>query len=557
MPTSQQRGIARRAFTSLRVRIVLVILFSVVPLAAIASLLAWQNYQSAADRGERRVEALLVSTLAHVDAFTSDALQGAAALAHTAGITTPATCRDVLDAFLRFAPPRYERISIARADGTPVCGWPPAAGRPPAARGALTAAGRPGALLLPVGTIETAPDGTPLRIVAHLLIPTALSSGAAWLLTAHGTAAVRLAGDLRLPPQDAIARLLGGVPFITARGSGGEVHAFALGRLPDGTPLMIGDRATRSEAHASTLLFWRFAGIAVVLAAGILAVAVGAHLTVAAPIRELARRVTRWRSGGGFDESPMRFLPGELGNLLHAFGQATRRLAHREAQLQRAGAEQELLFKEIHHRVKNNLQIIASLLNLQASRIRVPEARAEFQSARDRVRALATLHRHLYADGGLHTIAMRGFLLELCGQLFQAIGEREGQRIRLEVEAPEVQMSSDQAVPLALVVTEAVSNAVKYAFPGGRSGHVRVMLTELPEDMIELVIQDDGVGIPAGRAETETGIRDGLGIQLIRGFARQLGAELEVTEDGGTRYRLRLKLRRDHHEGTLSDPALS
>ena len=200
--------------------------------------------------------------------------------------------------------------------------------------------------------------------------------------------------------------------------------------------------------------------------------------------------------------------------------------------------------QEIHHRVKNNLQIVASLLNLQASRIRQPEAKAEFQSARDRVRALATLHRHLYAHGEVHTIDMREFLIELCGQLFQAMGEKAGERLRLEIEAPELKMSSDQAVPLALIVTEAVSNAVKYAFPGGRRGAISVHLTAGP-DHAELEIHDDGVGIPAGRFETEAGTRDGIGIQLIRGFARQLGATLQVEEGDGTRYKVSMPLRRE------------
>ena len=196
--------------------------------------------------------------------------------------------------------------------------------------------------------------------------------------------------------------------------------------------------------------------------------------------------------------------------------------------------------------MKNNLQIIASLLNLQASRIRQPEAKAEFQSARDRIRALATLHRHLYAHGELHTINMRAFLFELCEQLIQAIGDggpRDEQRIALDIEAPELQISSDQAVPIALIVTEAVSNAAKYAFPAGRRGHIRVRLT-LVDEGARLEIEDDGVGIPAGRAQTETGVRDGLGRQLIRGFARQLGAKLSLTEQDGTRYVVDIPLQR-------------
>ena len=176
-------------------------------------------------------------------------------------------------------------------------------------------------------------------------------------------------------------------------------------------------------------------------------------------------------------------MPAELRQLSTAFTQAARSLAAHETTLSRAEARQELLIKEIHHRVKNNLQIIASLLNLQANRIRQPEARAEFASARDRVRALATLHRYLYSEGELQTLNMRSFLQELCTQLFQAIGEKQGRRIQLHIEAAEIELATDQAVPLSLVVTEAVSNAVKYAFPGGRSGHVHVILSDLGEGM--------------------------------------------------------------------------
>jgi two-component sensor histidine kinase len=177
------------------------------------------------------------------------------------------------------------------------------------------------------------------------------------------------------------------------------------------------------------------------------------------------------------------------------------------------------------------MQIVASLLNLQAGRIRQPEARAEFQSARDRVRALATLHRHLYTQGEVHSINMRSFLNELCAQLFQAFGETVGQRIRLEIEAPELRISSDQAVPLALIVTETVSNAIKYAFPPARSGKISVRLTQ-EGSRATLVIEDDGVGLPA----LEETVAGGIGLQLIRGFSRQIGARLKVETVGGMRY---------------------
>ncbi len=279
---------------------------------------------------------------------------------------------------------------------------------------------------------------------------------------------------------------------------------------------------------------------------GMAGTAAAATALVSRPLASLHEAVSRWRPETVFQRRPGCQDPPstrELRQLAVSFQRATLMLHRQQSRLAAAIDQQELLMQEIHHRVKNNLQVVASLLNLQASRIRLPEARAEFQSARDRVRTLATLHRHLYAHGELHTINMREFLIELCSQLFQAMGEKAGERLRLEIEAPELKMSSDQAVPLALIVTETVSNAVKYAFPGGRRGSISVYL-KADRDHAELEIFDDGVGIPAGRVETESGTRDGIGIQLIRGFARQLGATLKVEEGDGTRYKVRLPLQR-------------
>ncbi len=293
--------------------------------------------------------------------------------------------------------------------------------------------------------------------------------------------------------------------------------------------------------------------LALILLLGIAAAVLTIEYVVTQPLRRLHQAVNRWRRGSPFDVEDVGSLPSELRGLALSFKRATRTLQRRETQLRTAVAQQELAMQEIHHRVKNNLQIVASLLNLQASRIRLPAAQAEFQSARDRVRALATVHRHLYAHGEMHTINMRTFLQELCDQLFQAMGETEGERIGLEIEAPELEMSSDQAVPLSLIVTEAVTNTIKYAYPSGRRGTIAIRLRR-EADVVELEVKDDGIGILAGRAETAEGTRDGIGIQLINGFSRQLGAELDVEQGAGTRYLVRMKLRRERFGGLAFNP---
>jgi len=289
----------------------------------------------------------------------------------------------------------------------------------------------------------------------------------------------------------------------------------------------------------------RLAVLALVLAAGLAAAAIGIRVAVVDALRRLGQAMDTWRNGGAFVVDEGVITAWELRGLARTFEQATHAILRQEAELGEAIQQQELLTREIHHRVKNNLQIVGSLLNLQANRIRQPEVRAEFQSARDRVCALATLHRHLYASGELNAVPVRPFLEELCSQVFNAMGERPGGRLALDVEVADVEINSDQAVPLALIVTEAVSNAVKYAFPGGRRGHVRVGLDAL-DDSLVLRIADDGVGIPAGRSETEAGVRDGIGLQLIRGFVRQLSALLLVEEGHGTRYTITIPLRAQH-----------
>lgn len=284
---------------------------------------------------------------------------------------------------------------------------------------------------------------------------------------------------------------------------------------------------------------------------GVFVAVAGLDKLVAAPLRRLGGGIDDWRSGNGFDLKQIGGLPHEFRSVALSFKKSTLALSRRETDLVRAVQRQDLAMQEIHHRVKNNLQVVASLLNLQASRIRLPEAKAEFQSARDRIRALATVHRHLYAHGEINTINMRVFLADLCAPLLQAMGQSLDERIRIDIDAPELQMTSDQAVPLSLIVTEAVTNALKYGFPGRREGTITIKLV-CENDDVTLDIHDDGIGIPAGRMETDSGTRDGIGIQLIRGFSRQLGATLTMFDENGTRYLLHMKLRRER----VGSPAL-
>jgi len=291
-----------------------------------------------------------------------------------------------------------------------------------------------------------------------------------------------------------------------------------------------------AETRALQLFLARVTLIVLILIVELLLVALAAQRYLVEPLEKLAISVADWRRHGTFQPDLPHALPLEIRQMERAFSRATRRLDRHEARLQRAAKQQDLLIKEIHHRVKNNLQIVASLLNLQANRIKLPEAREEFHLVRDRVRSLATLHRHLYPEGGLSTLDIRAFLEELASQIFTANNRINRGRISLSLNVETMPITPDQAVPLALIVTEVVTNALRYAFPDERAGSVFIGLHRV-EDNALLIIRDDGVGL-TNASPNDVDKREGIGLQLVRGFGRQLGATLEISSESGTEYRM-------------------
>jgi len=559
----------RYRFGGIQARMLLLLAVAAIPLVALSGTLAWRDYETARrdviESAKLTREAAVAERRAAL--FATEHLLRV--LAARTALGTPAFAQADCDAALGTAmsldPEAYGALLVFDAAGRLACA--PAAPPAPAmvaALGRISEGVRPDAAplieafaidggpesRLAIAVPITGPAGLAGAVVACVrldqlinVMHAGLEEGAlVWLFgpQAAGPAYAALAGPA-LPADPRVLNLSRDRGLI-ARARDGALTSYASQMLSGGLVVLAGYRAEAALAAARHVLISRLAILAALLGIGFLLTGVGIHQYVIRPLKDLAGAVRRWRGGGAFTAALPSGMPSEVAELSLAFSDATVRLAEREAQVRAALEERDLVMQEIHHRVKNNLQIVASLLNLQAGRIRQPEARAEFLSARNRVRALATLHRHLYAHGDLHRINMRNFLTELCGQLFEAMGETEGDRITLSIEASELEMASDQAVPLALIVTETVSNALKYAFPRPRRGHVCVTLTTEDARTARLTVEDDGVGLPVGQSETDTGTRDGLGIQLIRGFARQIGAELTVTENQGTRYSLAVPL---------------
>ncbi len=537
-----------------RSRLVALSAIAALPIALMAATIVWQDYREV-DRGAEE-RAAIVSGQVLAELRSQIAIAGTAAIAAAA----PAAAHPCPAAVAQPPP----RLYVFGPDGHRRCEWhipPPETGGllswfdradqgAPFTLGSVGSTG-PFFVAAPVGNgVVAAELLPPAWLPLALPLDLARNHAAAWLIDDRQriTSAI---GDMTdaLPSITILTTLLAGRRSLVRGASAtNRFYAYAASNVLGGWQLIVAIDAEPEHRRAIHVLFLRAAELGVLLLAGLAAMVFGADVAFGAPLRRLSDGVSAWRAGAVFTPGDLTGAPDEVRHLAHSFAEATAGLRDKESALAQAQQQQTQLVLEVHHRVKNNLQIVASLLNLQASRIRVPEARAEFQAARDRVRALATLHRHLYADGELHMINMRSFLAELCGQLFQALGETEGERIKLLIEAPELRISSDEAVPLALIVTEIVTNSVKYAFPNGRTGRICVQLIQAGP-MLDLAISDDGVGIdPADRASRE---REGIGLRLVRGFSRQLGATLEVAHGDGTRYGLRLSRR------TLNQPMRS
>ncbi|QID19884.1 PAS domain S-box protein [Nitrogeniibacter mangrovi] len=204
--------------------------------------------------------------------------------------------------------------------------------------------------------------------------------------------------------------------------------------------------------------------------------------------------------------------------------------------IEKALEEKTVLLHEIHHRVKNNLQIISSLLNLQA-RSADPSVRQALSESQGRVKAMALIHQLLYERNDFSRIDLASYLRRLCALLQESF--RDGPaRFELNVRAEEeVHMDLQRAVPCGLLVNELVTNAIKHAFPDGRHGHVEVTLTRQDASHCLIVVADDGIGLPA---DIDPGRSRSLGMQLIPLLCDQAGGAWAVSRAPGTRFELTL-----------------
>jgi two-component sensor histidine kinase len=200
--------------------------------------------------------------------------------------------------------------------------------------------------------------------------------------------------------------------------------------------------------------------------------------------------------------------------------------------------EKETLLKEVHHRVKNNLQVIASLLRLQARHLRDEQARAMFEESQNRVHSISLVHEMLYRAGDLSRVDFGDYLRSLATHLFEG-WKGSTRSINISVEAAEVGLSVDTAIPCGLIINELVTNALKHAFPEAASGSIRITAAQEPPGWLKLMVQDDGIGIPENVNLRRSG---SLGLELVNTLVRQLHAKLEVRRDAGTTFNIQFQV---------------
>lgn len=259
------------------------------------------------------------------------------------------------------------------------------------------------------------------------------------------------------------------------------------------------------------------------------------------PEERVQRRETtiRARSGADIPVSLSRSVVRAADGSLLGFACVAQDITERrqaEAQIQAALEEKEVLFKEVNHRVKNNLQVISSLLSLHARHVADPHAQAILLESRNRIQAMALVHELLYRTETPSRIHLGDYLQNLTGHLMESHGA-EAAGIRLVSRIDPIPMSLDVAIPCGLIINELVTNALKHAFPDGRGGEILVELTPVAPDYASLRVRDTGIGLPdtLRLADAPT-----LGLRLVRTLVEQLGGTLEVGPGPGANFQVLL-----------------
>lgn len=205
-----------------------------------------------------------------------------------------------------------------------------------------------------------------------------------------------------------------------------------------------------------------------------------------------------------------------------------------EERMKAALRDKEVLLKEVHHRVKNNLQVIISLLSLQSRQVRDEAVLSAFRDSQSRIQSIALIHEKLYKSKDMARVDFSGYIRNLVPELLKTYGLEPGS-ISMDIRTEDVRLGIDTAVPCGLIINELVANSLKHAFPGGRKGSITIDFCSVGDNRIMISVVDNGVGFPEGidicKAET-------MGLKMVYNLTEQLGGKIELERKGGTTFKV-------------------
>ncbi len=223
-------------------------------------------------------------------------------------------------------------------------------------------------------------------------------------------------------------------------------------------------------------------------------------------------------------------------NSFIGFGEDITKRKEDEEKIKQSLLEKEILLKEIHHRVKNNFQVIASLLSLQSFQVKDKADLKLFQDSRNRVYMMAAVHEKLYQTENFSLINVKEFLDEVVTMVYKSSNIRS--HVNLKMELSDTVLNIDDSIPLALIVNELITNSIKYAFPENRKGIIKIQFKSLDQGTFQLIYQDNGIGI-SQNIDFETA--NTFGLRLVRLLAQQIRGEAILQQNGWTTFKIEFK----------------
>ena len=341
-----------------------------------------------------------------------------------------------------------------------------------------------------------------------------------------------------LPPSEAIASiLLGQARTFESNARDGVQRIYAVSAVESGSLfLLVGAPRGSGVGWADRDLIAQVVLVFAIWISGVLAAWLGTRYLVTRWTQRLFETTSALSKGDLSARADLEGAPLEIKQLGDTLAEMASRLNTRQGELKAAIEQKEGMLREIHHRIKNNLQTVTSLLNLYSRGVKSEPAMHALLDVRIRVQALALVHRHLYEGPENRGVNAKALIGELC-QLIQLSSGVARTRVAIVGDVAPIDIGIDRAVPLALLATEVVTNALKHGFPEGRAGTVRVTLAVAGNVDVKLTISHDGIDyseLAAAGREAGIEVEADLGASLTRGFATQLGARSEHQEPSGT-----------------------